>query len=91
MDLDELLGQVNSKQTFFKFLKALMNDKISEDQKEEINPSSPYDFGANGWENDTISSYLESIVAFGEDSNSISEEANWKNFALLLYSGKFYE
>ena len=89
MDLDKLLNQVNSKQTFFKFLKALKKDKINEDEK--INPSSLYCSGKNGWENGTISTFLESVEAFGEDSDLITEEPNWKNFVLLLYAGKFYE
>ena len=70
---------------------ALKEDKIAEDEKEKANPSSPYSSGSNGWENGTISSFLESIEAYGEDSELIKEELNWKNFALLLYAGKFYE
>ncbi|WP_155523306.1 hypothetical protein [Flammeovirga pectinis] len=48
MDLDKLLNQVNSKKTFLKFLKALKEDKIDEDEKEKIDPSSPYCSGTNG-------------------------------------------
>ncbi|ARV08297.1 hypothetical protein BTO05_01065 [Winogradskyella sp. PC-19] len=91
MDLNELLERVNSKDTFLQFVKALKDDKIDEDEKEKTNPSSPYSSGANGWENGTISSFLESIEAYGEDSEQIKDEPNWKSFALLLYAGKFYE
>ncbi|MDW7691726.1 hypothetical protein R9C00_16725 [Flammeovirgaceae bacterium SG7u.111] len=91
MDLHELLEKVNSKDTFLQFVKALKDDKIDEDEKEKTNPSSPYSSGANGWENGTISSFLESIEAYGQDSEQIKEEPNWRNFALLLYAGKLYE
>jgi hypothetical protein len=91
MNLDELLEKVNSKGTFFQFVKALKEDKIEEDEKEKTSPSSPYGRGANGWENGTISTFLDAIEAYGEDSDLIKEEPNWKNFALLLYAGKFYE
>ena len=91
MDLDELLEKVNSKATFFQFLRALMEDKIDEDRKEKDRPSPPYSPGANGWENGTIADFLESIEGFGIDSDLIGDEPDWKNFALLLYAGKFYE
>lgn len=89
MDLNELLEKVNSKDTFLQFVKALKDDKIDEDEK--TTPSSPYSSGANGWENGTISSFLGSIEAYGQDSEQIMEEPNWRIFALLLYAGKFYE
>ena len=50
MDLDRLLENVNSKASFLVFIKALKEDKIDEDEKEKIQPSSPFSSGANGWE-----------------------------------------
>lgn len=91
MNLNELLEKVNSKETFFQFVKALKEDKIEEDEKESKKPSSPYETGVNGWENGTISSFLDAVESYGEDSKLIKEESSWKNFALLLYAGKFYE
>jgi hypothetical protein len=89
MDLDEHLEKVNSKQTFFEFLDALKKDKEDEDRKDKENSSTSYSSGANGWENGSISSFLESMHAFGHDSTDL--KMDWKSFALLLYSGKFYE
>ncbi len=89
--LYELLEKVDSKESFFTFVKALKEDKMDEDEKEKTKPSSPYDPGANGWENATIASFLDAMESYGEDSESIDEKASWKNFALLLYAGKFYE
>lgn len=91
MNLDELLDKVVSKETFLAFVKALKKDKIDEDEKHKTNPPSTYSSGANGWENNSIPQFLASVEAFGEDSHHITEEPNWKNFALLLYAGKFYE
>lgn len=91
MSLDKLLEKVNSKETFLQFVKALKEDKIDEDEKEKTKPSSPYSFGANGWENGTITNFLDALERYGEDSALVSKEPNWKTFALLLYAGKFYE
>lgn len=89
MDLYEKLEEVNSKETFLEFVEALIADKLDEEKKELISPSSPYSSGANGWENSTITSFLESAHAFSEDSNQIN--LSWKSFALFLYAGKIYE
>ncbi len=91
MNLDDLLDKVVSKETFIAFVKALKEDKIDEEEKDKINPPSPYSPRANGWENGDIPGFLDAIEAFGEDSYHITEEPSWKNFALLLYAGKFYE
>ncbi len=91
MSLDDLLDKVVSKETFIEFVKALKADKIDEEEKHKKNPPSLYSSGANGWENNTIPHFLDSIVAFGEDSHHITKKPSWKNFALLVYAGKFYE
>lgn len=89
MNLNEILERVNSKETFFEFLDALKKDKENEDEKEKVNFSSPFSSGANGWENGAIATYLDAMHAFGQDNEEI--QLDWKSFALLLYSGKFYE
>jgi len=89
VDLNELLDKVDSKETFLEFVNALKRDKEDEDKKEEENPSAPYSPGVNGWENGSISAFLDAMHAFGQDNDKI--RLDWKSFALLLYSGKFYE
>lgn len=89
MNLNEILEKVNSKETFFEFVEALKKDKENEDEKEKINPSAPYSSGANAWENGTIPGFLDTMHAFGKDNEEI--KLDWYSFALLLYSGKFYE
>ena len=91
MRLDDLLDKVNSKQSFLDFVEALKDDRIDELEKEEKNESNSYGPGVNGWENGSIEAFLDAIHAFGQDNSQISEQPNWKCFALLLYAGKFYE
>ncbi|MGJ8661750.1 MAG: DUF7660 family protein [Bacteroidota bacterium] len=89
MELHEMLEQVNSKETFLTFVVALMKDKLDEEKKESISPSSPYSEGANGWQNITIPSFLEAAHAYTIDSKKI--ELIWYSFAMFLYAGKIYE
>jgi hypothetical protein len=91
MELHKLLETVNSKQSFLAFVDALRQDRIDELKKEEIKKSSPYGPRANGWENGTIESFLGAIHSYGQDSDEIKEEPNWRMFALLLMAGKMYE
>lgn len=91
-----LVDQVYDEKTFLIFLKALMDDRIDEVEKEKISPSSPYGAGANGWQNDTIEGFLEAAIAWAEDSKrgigeAESETNAWKRCALILYMGKMYE
>ncbi|REG90962.1 hypothetical protein [Algoriphagus antarcticus] len=89
MNLSDLLDKVNSKETFFELVAALKKDKIDEDEKENINRSSKFSFGANGCENGNISMFLDAIHLFGNDNEEIS--LSWYSYALLLYSGIFYK
>src|SRR5690606_7357620 len=91
MDLNDLLKKVNSRQSFLDFVAALRDDKIDEEQKEKVEKTSPYGPGANGWENGTIETFLDAVHSFGQDNSKITEQADWKTFALLLFAGKFYE
>jgi hypothetical protein len=95
MELHELLDKVEDQESFLAFARALLLDKEDEIRKEKKNPPPPYSSGANGWENDDVSGFLESAIAWAEDSDfgkRPSEVTNtWKKFALFLYGGKIYE
>jgi len=92
MDLDDLLEKVMDEGSFMDFARALQSDKENETEKEKINPTNPYSHGWNGWENSNIEGFLESAIAFTEDSKPWADEPNlWKKFALFLYGGKIYE
>jgi hypothetical protein len=82
--------------TFLAFVRELIADREDEVRKEENRPSSPHGPGANGWENCTIEGFLESAVAWVEDSDfgikqGLSPENPWRQFANFLYMGKIYE
>lgn len=90
MELYQLLEQVDSRDSFFKFLKALEEDKRNEDENEKTRSPNPFSTGVNGWENGTIVSFLESMHAGGV-SHNFSEEPSWHTFAVILFLGKIYE
>ena len=85
MDIDNFehkKGEINSRDELFHFLKLLAHD---------------YRTNRQNWENITIDSYLESIVAWCEDSLVLNDnDRNWKEkpwtcIAELFHAGKYYE
>jgi hypothetical protein len=95
-NLLEKLEQVTDRDSFFAFVKALIEDRKDEIAKEKITPSNPYGPGANGWENGTIEDFLEAALAWAKatkmgQSQELSGEPSWKAFAVFLYCGKIYE
>ena len=95
MTLDDLLEEVVDQDSFLEFARALLADKEDETKKEKLNPSNPYSHGQNGWENSSIEGFLESAVAWAEDSNFgekfQTQDNPWRKFALFLNGGKIYE
>jgi len=92
MMLHELLESVTDEQSFLMFVKALIADRTPHEGK----PSDETGF-TEDWANNTIAEYLESSVAWAEDSNfgrqlnKELENNKWKQFAAFLYGGKVYE
>jgi hypothetical protein len=94
MNLNERADEVNSRETFLEFVRALAADKGEEDQSEKKSPSSPYGPGAKGWENGSIEKFLDAMQAWASapaNKMRVPEAANWKAFAWILHAGKFYE
>ncbi len=87
----DLLEQVTDRESFLAFDRALAADREDEVAKEQVQPSSPYGPGANGWENATIEAFLEAALAWANDSGDLPEEPSWYAFANFLYCGKIYE
>jgi len=91
--LSELADAVCDDKSFIEFVVALIRDREHSVEAEKQNPSGPYVPRAGGWENTSISSFLEAGVAWAEDSQfgSIPTTNPWKRFACFLYAGKIYE
>jgi len=63
-----LLCNVKGRESFFEFVRALVKDREEEVAKEANSLSNIFGAGANGWENVTIEHYLESALAWSNDS-----------------------
>lgn len=92
---EDLLEQVNSKETFLHFLDAFITDLLDSEAKEKSAPSSPYGPAANGWENRTLSPFLDAMHSWslyeGTDRLHVPEEPSWRTFAEMLAAAKVYE
>ncbi len=88
----EVLEEVKDETSFLLFVKSLIKDR-------EVHEGAPIDeVGfAGDWANNSISDFLESAVAWAEDSDfgirqDLELKSNkWKQFAVFLYCGKIYE
>jgi hypothetical protein len=92
---EELVNEVESRETFIRFLEALAEDWEDEKRIEKVRPSPPYSSGALGWENGTIGAFLEAAAACGaatSDMGGIQPNANaWREAAEIILAGKYYE
>ena len=96
MDTSELLDAVVDQQTFLAFARALRAEREEAVRLERATPSSPYGPDAGGWENVTIESFLGAAIAWADDSRfgvdqGLSATNPWKQFAVFLNCGKYYE
>jgi len=89
----EILDKVTDKDSFLEFLEALISEREEADELEKSEPEKWAYGGANGWQNSSISSFLECASCFFlEDPHRHSgEELSWKDMAEFLYYGKIYE
>lgn len=85
--MQELINKIQTlkcKEDFVEFIRLLIVDL-------QENP--------NGWENQTLESYLEAIASWTEDMEGyyqnnnieIPQNINWKAFANILMAAKMYE
>lgn len=96
-DYIDLLEQVHSKETFLRFLKAVIADLHDSEEQESVSPSSPYGPNANDWENPTLDRFLEAMHIWSftsyalTDELNVPEEPSWRTFAEMLAAAKVYE
>jgi len=99
MNLDEALEHVVDSKTLLDFVRLLRLDRLDDAAKEVASPSSsssPFGPRANGWENQTIESFLEAATAWAEAtdfglSQGLAASNPWRQFAVFLHCGKIYE
>ena len=99
--LAELAEKVEDEESFLAFVRELVKDRETAAKKEKESPSSSYGPDAGGWENTSIENFLESAVAWAEDSQfgrkmafpeyELSEVSEWRRFAAFLLAGRVYE
>jgi hypothetical protein len=94
--LHELLELVRDEATLLDFVAALRRDRLAEDAQQGDSSSRPFGHGVRGWENHTISDFLEAASAWAESTRfgldqGIDPANPWKRFAVFLYCGKIYE
>lgn len=91
-ELHELLEEVTDKESFLIFSNALVKDR----EPHEGKTTDEVGF-VDDWANNSIWGYLESAVAWAEDSNFGENQKKelknnpWGQFAAFLYCGKIYE
>jgi len=97
-DVHAMLDAVEDERSLLLFMQALAADWESACRLDSSTPSSLHGAGANGWENGTISAYLEAAASWGEASidglplASYAKPDNpWRRVAQILYMGKIYE
>ena len=76
MDIWDKCENVKTKNDFIKFINSLSTDLYT--NKEE-------------WENLTLEDFLEAIESWMTDTDKLSDSPSWKDFAVILLSGRFYE
>ncbi|MER8406522.1 MULTISPECIES: hypothetical protein [unclassified Mesorhizobium] len=93
--LSLFLDRVEDLPSFVRFVDALRRDREDADRREIAKPG-PSDPGWNGWQNGSISTFLESAVAWFEAHGQgnpafLADENPWKAAARIIYAGKYYE
>ncbi len=94
MDIFEILEGVNDEKSFILFSKTLLSERLEDIVLEKENPSNPYSSSHLGWQNTTIENFLESSIAWAEDSSFGKIHGNdnlWNKLAQFLLAGKIYE
>ncbi len=95
MEFQDALESVNDFSTFLVFAKILRDDRTRAVAMERDAPSAQWS-SEQGWESTTIEMFLDGGIAWAEatrcgETQGISTDNPWKQFAAFLYCGKIYE
>lgn len=84
---------VHDRASFERFFEALIRDREHAESMERASPLAHSCEGARGWQNTTISQYLECALAGASAQSGWSSEQGltWRDLAIFLYLGKVYE
>jgi hypothetical protein len=97
MNLYEMAQKVDSKKSFLRFVQALADDARAASTESKRTVEGKLNLSPRGWENGTISSFLEAMLAWAAADSTqtgkpcIPDEPSWQLFAMVLYAGKRYE
>jgi hypothetical protein len=88
-DLDELADEVQSRETFVRFLDALRADL----RRELSRPEEELAYGAGDWAHPELEPFLETLGASLTDSGRFDalDAASWQAFAEMLLVARVYE
>jgi hypothetical protein len=88
--LEQLLDEVDSRETFILFVQALANEREAAEKLERENPQRYGIDGALDWKNADIASFLHAGLT-SLDSWRDEDPPTWRTFAEFLYHGKIIE
>ena len=95
-DLISAADAVVDERGFIRLLQLMALDRQDEEQKELAAPSPPYAAGANGWENGSVTAFLDAAAAWAEATQHTSNlkagpSDIWRRAAKIIVAGAFYE
>lgn len=84
---------VHDRTSFMQFIDWLCADRREAEAIERLDVERYKWGGANGWQNTSISAFLESAAVGAEAQKDFGNGPNlsWKDLAVFLYLGKIYE
>jgi hypothetical protein len=89
VDLDELAEEVESRETFVRFLDALRADL----RRELSRPEEELAYGAGDWSHPELEPFLETLGAWLTDLGRFDalDADSWRAFAEMLLAARVYE
>jgi len=84
---------VHDRDSFMQFINWLCEDRREAEDIERADVERYRWGGANGWQNSSIASFLDSAIAGTEAQRDWGGDTgpSWKDLAVFLYLGKIYE